>query len=172
MRQEDIGPGITAADDPRITGVGRILRRLKLDELPELVNILRGDMSFVGPRPEVPEYVQLSNQLWQRVLEVRPGLTDPVTLRLRNEEELLAEVGGDTETFYLQDLQPYKLAGYLEYLAARSAWDDFRVLGQTFLAIVFPERVRRPESAKIRSRAEKLPDRYRQENADRKRADG
>jgi lipopolysaccharide/colanic/teichoic acid biosynthesis glycosyltransferase len=137
-----------------------------LDELPELVNILRGDMSFVGPRPEVPEYVRPSDDLWRRVLEVRPGLTDPVTLRLRNEEELLAEVKTDTETFYVDVLQPYKLLGYLEYLTTRSPWDDFRVLGQTFLAIVFPKRVHRPELDEIRARAVKLPDRRRQGDAD------
>jgi lipopolysaccharide/colanic/teichoic acid biosynthesis glycosyltransferase len=153
MRRAETGPGVTAAHDPRITKVGALLRRLKLDELPELVNALRGDMSFVGPRPEVPEYVRLSDPLWQRVLEVRPGLTDPVTVRLRNEEKLLKEVGGDTETFYLHVLQPYKLVGYLEYLQARSAWSDFRVLGQTFLAIIFPERVRRPGLDEIRARA-------------------
>jgi lipopolysaccharide/colanic/teichoic acid biosynthesis glycosyltransferase len=159
MRPENTGPGVTAGDDPRITKVGRVLRKLKLDELPELVNVLRGELSFVGPRPEVPEYVQLSNPLWRRVLEARPGLTDPVTLCLRNEEELLAEVQTDAEAFYLEVLQPYKLAGYLEYLRVRSLWGDLWVLGMTFLAVTVPGRAQSVELDELREKAQKFPER-------------
>jgi lipopolysaccharide/colanic/teichoic acid biosynthesis glycosyltransferase len=127
---------------------------LKLDELPELINVLRGDMSFVGPRPEVPQYVELSDRLWQRVLQVRPGLTDPVTLRLRNEEKLLAEVEDDPETFYLRVLQPYKLVGYLEYATRRTSWDDFRVLAQTAVAVVLARHGEGPTLDEIGARAE------------------
>ena len=81
MRVERAGLQVTANDDSRVTAVGRFLRRSKLDELPELWNILKGDMSFVGPRPEVPAYVDLQNPAWKEVLSARPGLTDPVTLR-------------------------------------------------------------------------------------------
>ncbi len=134
----DGGPQVTASGDPRVTGVGRWLRRLKLDELPELVNVLRGDMSLVGPRPEVPRYVDLSDPLWQAVLEVRPGITDPVTVKLRHEEELLAAQGDDPETYYRQVLQPAKLRGYVEYLENRTSWKDLVVLVQTAVAVMTP----------------------------------
>lgn len=132
------GPQVTACDDRRITPVGRVLRRMKIDELPGLWNVLRGEMSLIGPRPEVPRYVDLSNPCWRRVLEVRPGITDPVTARLRNEEELLAKVGGDREEFYLKRLVPYKLNGYLEYLSRRSWQSDLAILRQTLWAVVLP----------------------------------
>ena len=95
MRQDAVGPAVTAGGDPRVTPVGRFLRRSKIDELPQLWNVLSGEMALVGPRPEVPEYVDSSDPGWRRVLEVRPGMTDPVSLRLRFEEDLLASVAGD-----------------------------------------------------------------------------
>ena len=132
------GPQVTAGDDVRVTLVGRFLRKTKLDELPELWNVLKGEMSLVGPRPEVECYVDLESPAWQHVLTARPGITDPVTLRLRNEERLLAEIDGDREAFYLHTLQPYKLKAYSEYLNARNAWVDIKVLLQTSIAVVFP----------------------------------
>jgi len=126
---------VTARGDPRITPLGRWLRLLKLDEMPELWNVVRGDMSLVGPRPEVPRYVDRNDALWRYVLQVRPGITDPVTLRLRNEERLLAEVAGDTEAFYLKTLQRYKLAGYVDYLRRRSFLTDVSVILQTLLTV-------------------------------------
>ena len=107
MRTDNAGIGVTAKGDARITPVGRVLRKSKLDELPELWNVVVGDLSLVGPRPEVPRYVNFDDVLWTRVLEARPGLTDPVTLRLRNEEELLASVDGDRERFYVDVLQRF-----------------------------------------------------------------
>jgi len=107
---------------------------LKLDELPQLWNVLRGEMSFVGPRPEVPAFVDLTSETWQRVLGVRPGITDPVALALKDEEALLAAVTGDRERFYRETLQPYKLRSYLEYLDKRSAWTDLYVIVRTVLA--------------------------------------
>ena len=136
MRPSSHGPQVTAGSDARITTAGRLLRRLKLDELPELWNVVRGDMALVGPRPEVSRYVRPADPLWQEVLTVRPGLTDPVTLRLRNEEELLARVGGDHEQFYVGSLLPFKLRGYVGYLRARTWWSDVVVLAKTALAIV------------------------------------
>jgi lipopolysaccharide/colanic/teichoic acid biosynthesis glycosyltransferase len=141
MRSGFGGPQVTAGSDARITAVGRILRKTKLDELPEFWNVLKGEMSLVGPRPEVPRYVDLTNQQWQLVLRARPGITDPVTLRLRNEEELLAEVKGDHERFYLEVLQPFKLQGYVQYLSHRSWHEDLLVLWKTCLIVVFPKRV-------------------------------
>ena len=135
MRANVAGPKVTSGDDPRITRFGKILRKSKLDELPQLWNVVNGDMSLVGPRPEVPEYVDPVNPSWRTVLQVRPGLTDPVTLEFRDEEMLLAEVKGDRESFYLQKLQPVKLQGYLAYLARRSWLTDVRVIGRTVAAI-------------------------------------
>lgn len=134
------GPQVTARDDERITRVGKLLRQTKLDELPELWNVFKGDMSLIGPRPEVPRYVDLSDPLWRLVLQARPGLTDPVTLSLRNEEMLLAGVEGDREKFYLETLQPFKLGGYAEYLRTRNWRTDIKVLWQTCLAVVLPGR--------------------------------
>ena len=99
-------------------------------------------MSLVGPRPEIPDYVDLTMPEWQQVLRVRPGITDPVTLRLRNEERLLAGVAGDREDFYLRTLQPFKLAGYLDYLNQRTWWSDILIIFQTFLCVLFPRRAR------------------------------
>jgi lipopolysaccharide/colanic/teichoic acid biosynthesis glycosyltransferase len=130
------GPEVTNGNDERITRAGRVLRQSKLDELPTLWNVLRGDMSFVGPRPEVPRYVNLGDPTWQIVLAARPGITDPVTLSLRNEEELLAQVNGDAEQFYLNDLQPLKLKGYLAYLHERNWRTDLRILCRTIVAVV------------------------------------
>ena len=128
------GPEVTAAGDSRVTRVGRVLRRFKLDELPQLWNVLKGDMSFVGPRPEVPRFVDLTSEIWRSVLTVRPGITDPVALALKDEEALLAAVAGDRERFYRETLQPYKLRGYEEYLERRSAWTDLVVIVRTTLA--------------------------------------
>jgi len=140
MRASGAGPKVTARNDPRITAVGRFLRRTKLDELPELWNVLRGDMSFVGPRPEVADYVHSESPLWQEVLSVRPGLTDPVTLRLRHEEALLEAVTGDREKYYRETLQPRKLEGYVDYLRRRSWRSDLGVLLATAGAILRPRR--------------------------------
>ena len=106
----------------------------------------------MGPRPEVPRYVNLNNPLWRRVLEARPGITDPVTLRLRNEEELLAGCKGDPEQFYLNTLQPYKLHGYVTYLQQRSWRTDVGVLLETLLAVIFPAQAPPPGMDEIVTR--------------------
>jgi len=137
MRDLKDGPQVTSGDDERITWVGRILRRTKLDELPTLWNVLKGDMSLVGPRPEVPRYVDLTKPAWELVLRVRPGLTDPVTLCLRNEEKFLETVEGDRERFYVEILQPLKLRGSSEYLEKRTWWLDVKVLCKSALAVFF-----------------------------------
>lgn len=144
MRSNTTGVQVTAGDDPRITPVGRFLRRYKIDELPALWNVLRGDMSLVGPRPEVPAYVDRSDPAWTQVLEARPGLTDPVTLELRDEEALLQSVSGDRDAFYRDHLRPYKLRGYLRYQAQRTALADVRVLLETAAAILLPGLRRAP----------------------------
>jgi lipopolysaccharide/colanic/teichoic acid biosynthesis glycosyltransferase len=141
---------VTASNDARITSIGRLLRRTKVDELPELWNVLKGDMSLVGPRPEVPRYVDFENNpIWRLVLEVRPGITDPMTVSLRNEEALLTQVNGNLEEFYLETLQPYKLRGYLEYLQQRTWQTDLRVLWQTLIVIISPSKTPVPISNTI-----------------------
>jgi lipopolysaccharide/colanic/teichoic acid biosynthesis glycosyltransferase len=138
MRLAGAGPGVTSADDDRVTPIGRLLRRTKLDELPQLWNVVKGDMSLVGPRPEVPRYVDLAKPEWRLVLSARPGITDPMTLRLRGEEELIAAVKEDRERFYLEAVQPFKLNGYLDYLIKRSWWLDLLVLSATVIVLFTP----------------------------------
>jgi lipopolysaccharide/colanic/teichoic acid biosynthesis glycosyltransferase len=138
MKTSTGGPQITSGNDARITRLGRFLRHTKLDELPTLWNVLRGDMSLVGPRPEVPRFVNLTDPVWQRVLSTRPGITDPVTLVLRSEAELLAGIEGDTEQYYVRELQPAKLKGYIAYLNARTWRSDLSVLLRTIAEVVKP----------------------------------
>jgi lipopolysaccharide/colanic/teichoic acid biosynthesis glycosyltransferase len=126
---------VTASTDKRITRIGRFLRKWKMDELPEIYNVLKGEMSFVGPRPEVPELVDLSNTTWDDVLSVRPGITDPVTLTLRNEEAVLA-MAEDKELFYKETIQPYKLKGYIEYLNGKSIRTDLVIVARTLKVIL------------------------------------
>ncbi|HTY42070.1 MAG TPA: sugar transferase [Thermoanaerobaculia bacterium] len=140
MRAAGGGPEVTASGDARITPVGRFLRRWKLDELPELWNVVLGEMSLVGPRPEVPAYVDPEAPAWREVLDARPGLTDPTTLALRDEEALLASIAGDRELFYRESLQPRKLEGYRQYLRRRTWRSDLGVLFRTVAAILFPAR--------------------------------
>jgi lipopolysaccharide/colanic/teichoic acid biosynthesis glycosyltransferase len=156
MKASEPGPHVTERADSRVTRVGRFLRMTKLDELPELWNVLRGDMSLVGPRPEVPCFVDLRDVRWQTVLRARPGLTDPVTLRLRNEEHLLSEVGGDLECFYRDALLPVKLSGYIDYLESRSWKRDVEVILKTAVSIAWPSRTPPPTVAQIRLEAKAL----------------
>ena len=127
MRGGCAGPGITAAGDARVSRLGVVLRRYKLDELPQLFNVLRGDMSLVGPRPEVPEYVQLEAPVWQAVLQVRPGVTGPASLIYRDEEKLLG-TSADPESLYRDTILPAKLLLNLRYLLARSICRDLRLI--------------------------------------------
>lgn len=129
------GPEVTASGDARITPVGRFLRKTKLDELPQLFNVLRGEMSFVGPRPEVPRYVKYYTEEQREVLAVRPGLTDWATLQFRNEEELLAG-REDPETFYIEEVMPEKLRLSREYLERATFCSDLGILWLTFLRVL------------------------------------
>jgi lipopolysaccharide/colanic/teichoic acid biosynthesis glycosyltransferase len=127
------GLQITASGDSRVTSVGRVLRRYKLDELPQLWNVLRGDMSLVGPRPEIPTYVATYTDDQRRVLSVRPGITDPASLAYRHEEEILAEQS-DPEQFYRTQVLPDKLVRNLVYVQAISLRNDLLVIFETVVS--------------------------------------
>ena len=126
------GARVTGAGDERVTPVGRFLRRHKLDELPQLLNVLKGDMSLVGPRPEVPEFVAHYPAEFARVLTVRPGITHRATQLFRNEEELLARAA-DPRAFYVERILPRKLAIYLADLGRTGLRDDLRTIVDTVL---------------------------------------
>lgn len=127
------GPGITTAGDPRVTSIGRVLRRTKLDELPQLWNVLRGDMSLVGPRPEDPRYVALYTPEQRRVLDVRPGITSLASIEYRNEEAVLH--GPDWEQHYIHEVMPAKLAIDLRYVQRATLFTDLLIILRTLLAL-------------------------------------
>ncbi len=131
---DEIGPSITAGGDPRITHFGRFMRALKLDELPQLWNVLKGDMSLVGPRPEVPLYVRSYNEEQKKVLMIRPGITDPSSITYRYEEELLA-THANPEAFYQEVILPHKLSLNLEYLRSISFKQDLSLLARTLFCL-------------------------------------
>src|SRR5438270_3553354 len=136
MRANAGGPAITRGGDARITPAGRLLRRWKLDELPQLVNVLRGDMSIVGPRPEAPEYVALYTAEERRVLSVRPGLTSPASLRYRHEETLLG--GDDWHDRYVNEIMRDKLRDDLAYIDTGTFLGDLRLIARTFASLFRP----------------------------------
>jgi lipopolysaccharide/colanic/teichoic acid biosynthesis glycosyltransferase len=121
---------VTALGDPRVTRLGAWLRRTKIDELPQVLNVLRGDMSLVGPRPEDPRYVRLYSTEHTRLLSVKPGLTSPASIAYRNEEAVLAHAR-DPEVAYVEEVLPAKLALDLQWLDHRSLRNDIDVLVQT-----------------------------------------
>lgn len=131
-REDDSSPGssITVWGDPRVTPLGRTLRRHKLDELPQLLNVLRGEMSLVGPRPEDPEYVALYTEEQRRVLAVKPGITGVAALQYSDEERLLR--GDDWEQAYRERIMPAKIQLELDYLNRRSLASDLMLLLKTF----------------------------------------
>lgn len=121
--------------DPRITRSGYYIRKYKLDEFPQLINVFKEDMSLVGPRPEVRKYVDMYTEEQMHVLDVRPGITDLASIRYRNENELLERVN-DPDKYYVEVIMPDKLRINLEYVARHSFTFDIRLIFQTFRAIV------------------------------------
>jgi lipopolysaccharide/colanic/teichoic acid biosynthesis glycosyltransferase len=132
---ERLGGLLTVGGDPRVTPMGAWLRRHKLDELPQLLNVLVGDMSLVGPRPEVPKYVALYTPAQRRVLDLTPGITDPGSLAYVNESELLAN-SAEPERTYVLHVMPDKLRRNLEYAAVASVWTDLGVILSTVRNLV------------------------------------
>ena len=135
---ESRGPAVTYRDDPRITKAGRFLRGTKLDELPQLLNVLKGEMSLVGPRPEDPSYVELYTPEQRRVLSVKPGITGPTQLEYRDEASMLHGESVDEE--YVTRIMPGKLKLDLEYVRDRSLMLDLRILWRTATTLLLGDR--------------------------------
>ncbi len=130
VNADKIGGPSTADDDPRVTRVGRVLRRYKLDEIPQLINVLKGEMSFVGPRPEVASEVEMYSPEQRRLLEVLPGITDWASMRFHNEGEIL-KGSVDPHEMYREKIRPEKIRLGLEYVQRRSFWVDMQILTGT-----------------------------------------
>lgn len=129
---EKLGRQITVGNDNRITKIGAFLRKYKLDELPQLINVFKGDMSLVGPRPEVPRYVKLYTNEQRRVLDVKPGITDLASIRYRDENELLGKAENPDE-FYINTIMPDKLALNMEYINKSNVLFDVYIILQTIV---------------------------------------
>lgn len=135
MRKDNAGLKISTSGDSRITPVGRVLRKAKLDELPQLWNVLKGDMSFVGPRPEVREYTDLYTPKQRQVLLVRPGITGLASIRYRNENDLLS-ASADPNRTYIEEVMPAKLALDLEYIPCACVSYDVKLILETLVTVV------------------------------------
>ncbi|WP_237022390.1 sugar transferase [Halomonas sp. HG01] len=122
-------------DASRVTRAGRMLRKFKLDELPQFMNVLRGDMSIVGPRPEIKQWVEAYPERWKTVLQVKPGITDPASIRFSNEEDVLAQYD-DPVTAYRDIVLPKKLDIYEAYVSNRTLWGDLKIIFETFVKVV------------------------------------
>ncbi|ABF42300.1 sugar transferase [Candidatus Koribacter versatilis Ellin345] len=134
MRVANAGSQVTFGEDLRITSSGRWLRKVKFDELPQLWNVLRGDMSFVGPRPEVPQYVELYRDRYEKLLGVRPGITDRASIKYRSESAILGSVD-DPENYYRTVILPDKIAMGEEYVERHSVVGDIGIILQTVLVV-------------------------------------
>lgn len=150
-KAETMGTSVTTDADPRITPIGRLLRKTKLDELPQLFNVLRGDMSFIGPRPDVPEITDKYTPEMRHVFDVRPGITSVATLHFRHEEDILAEVD-NPDQFYDDVVVPLKVELAMEHARRNSFWFDMKILLQTVwvllpLARIWP--IKEHESVKL-----------------------
>jgi lipopolysaccharide/colanic/teichoic acid biosynthesis glycosyltransferase len=131
---EKVGRQITVGNDSRITKVGIFLRKYKLDELPQLINVIKGDMSLVGPRPEVPKYVELYNENQKRVLEVRPGITDYASIEYRDENSILGNVE-NPEEYYINIIMPHKIDLNMKYIENNNVFIDIAIIFKTIFNI-------------------------------------
>ena len=143
---EAMGPSSTADDDSRVTKFGRFLRKFKLDELPQLLNVIAGDMSLVGPRPQVTWALELySPEEKQAVAAVRPGITDYASIRFRNESEILRG-SPDPDRDYMEKIHPEKMRLTIEYAQRQSLWLDLKIIASTLAALVFGAESKAPRS--------------------------
>ena len=133
---EKLGGPSTADDDPRITKVGRLIRKYKVDEVPQLINVLKGEMSCVGPRPEVQYYVDMFTEEEKAILRVRPGITDWASLWNPDEGAILAG-SSDPEKAYMENVRPTKIRLQLKYIEERSLWVDMKIILFTFRTLIF-----------------------------------
>ena len=131
---DKIGPSVTSGDDPRITEVGKFIRKTKIDELPQLLNVLKGDMSLVGPRPEVMKFVAKKRDAYKKVLSVRPGITDNAAIEFRDEETIMNSYE-DKEKAYLEIILPQKIKLYYNYIDNISFVNDVKLILQTLKVI-------------------------------------
>jgi len=129
------GPQVTSAGDPRITGIGRVLRKYKLDELPQILNVIKGDMSLVGPRPEVRKYADAYREEYSSILRISPGITDYAALEFRNEEEILARYA-DVEDAYTRVILPEKIELYKKYINEMGFMADLKILFRTMVEVI------------------------------------
>lgn len=136
---EKIGGPSTADDDPRITKIGKFIRKYKLDELPQLINVLKGEMSIVGPRPEVPFYVNMFTEEEKKILNVKPGITDWASLWNPDEGAILAG-SSDPEKTYMEKIRPIKLKLQLKYVEERSFLTDLKIIFLTVLTVLTKKR--------------------------------
>jgi len=151
-RAPELGRPLTAGADPRITRLGGLLRATKLDELPQLVNVLKGEMSLVGPRPEVPRYVELFRDQYAEILRVRPGITDPASLVYRDESALLG-AAGDPEAEYVARILPHKIALARQYCQQQTLLADIGVILRTCGRLIRQDRRREGNDHDSRSDA-------------------
>lgn len=138
QRADEMGGASTPDDDPRVTKIGYILRKYKLDEIPQLFNILSGEMSLVGPRPQIPWAVERYTEEERAILSIRPGITDCASLRFRDEGKIL-QGSIDPDQEYFNKIHPEKIRLSLEYLHQRSFWLDIKILAQTIVAVAFQQ---------------------------------
>lgn len=154
MRLENSGPGITRGGDSRVTRLGKWLRRWKLDELPQLINVFRGDMSIVGPRPDLEQFWQQATEAERRALAAKPGLTGAATLAFRNEEEMLAQISeSELLHYYVFELLPRKARLDCEYAAHATFWSDCKISVRTLFRIFSDH----PEFPTLRDILEHVP---------------
>ena len=132
---EKIGPQISKIEDHRITGPGKFLRRYKLDEIPQLINVIKGEMSLVGPRPEVPEYINYFLKDYQEVLKVKPGMTDYASIEFKNENEMLNGIE-NIEEKYFNEILPVKIEYYKKYVREKSIVKDLGLIFKTMIEII------------------------------------
>jgi len=131
---DKVGPSVTSGDDPRITKVGAIIRKTKIDELPQLLNVLKGEMSLVGPRPEVMKFVKEKKEAYQKVLSVKPGITDNAAIEFRDEETIMEQYT-DKEKAYIDIILPEKIKLYYYYIDTISFLNDMKLILKTLKVI-------------------------------------
>ncbi len=132
--REGKGLQITSKDDPRITKIGKVIRKTKIDELPQLLNVLKGDMSLVGPRPEVRKYVDIKEKEYKKILSIKPGITDNAAIEFRDEEEILSKYK-DKERAYIEEILPKKIELYNKYIDNISLQNDIKLILKTIKVI-------------------------------------